>query len=91
VHPRSNDWLGCSANSVGPFAIDSDAGGKVNTPSSGSSAGHAGLATDCVETAFLPAMTFDQDECFGDGSDDCSSRYSPPRPTGMARAAVCGA
>jgi len=76
---------------VGPFGIDSDADDKVNTPSSGPSTCHAGLATDCVETVFLPAMTFDQDECFGDGSDDCSSRYSPPRAPSRWGAAVCGA
>jgi len=78
---------------VGPFGIDSDADDKVNTPSSGPSTCHAGLATDCVETVFLPAMTFDQDECFGDGSD-AGLPLQPVltrAPTGMARAVVSGA
>jgi hypothetical protein len=61
-------WLGCYAVGTGPFGIDSEADGKVNTPSIGSSACALGLSTDCAELAF-GSMTFDQDECKGDGSD----------------------
>jgi hypothetical protein len=62
-------WLGCYVVPGGAEGIDSEPDGKVNTPSVGSSACHTGLLTDCVEVAFTPAMSFDQDECFGDGSD----------------------
>jgi len=64
-----NYWLGCYLVPGGLMGIDSYLDGKVNTPSIGSSACHPGLPTDCVEIAFSPAMSFDQDECFLDGSD----------------------
>ena len=64
-----NYWLGCYVSPVGLYGIDSDPDGKINTPSVGFSACAPGLATDCVQAAFLPVMTFDQDECFLDGSD----------------------
>jgi hypothetical protein len=64
-----NYWLGCYPVPGGLMGIDSDLDGKVNTPSIGFSACHPGLPTDCAQAAFLPVMTFDQDECFLDGSD----------------------
>ena len=64
-----NYWLGCYVSPLGLYGIDSDGDGKVNTPAIGFSACAPGLATDCVQAAFLPVMTFDQDECFLDGSD----------------------
>jgi len=63
-----NYWLGCYVNAIGPFGIDSEPDGKVHTPATGFSACLASLATDCVES-FFPGMTFDQDECYSDGSD----------------------
>jgi hypothetical protein len=64
-----NYWLGCYVVPGGPMGIDSEPDGKVNTPSIGVSACLSGLLTDCTQPAFLPVMTFDQDECFLDGSD----------------------
>ncbi len=64
-----NYWLGCYVAPGGLYGIDSDADGKVNTPAVGFSACLPGAATDCVAAAFLPVKTFDQDECFLDGSD----------------------
>ncbi|MBI5835777.1 MAG: hypothetical protein HZB25_00905 [Candidatus Eisenbacteria bacterium] len=60
-------WLGCYLTPVGPQGIDSEPDGKTNTPAVGMSVCHPGLPTDCVEKAF--GMTFDQDECYADGSD----------------------
>jgi hypothetical protein len=62
-----NFWLGCYGGAAGPFGIDSEPDGKTGSPATGMSACAAGLATDCVEAAF--GMTFDQDECWLDGSD----------------------
>lgn len=62
----SNYWLGCYFNAIGPYGIDNEIDGKTNTPAVGISA-CGGIPTDCIEAAF--GMTFDQDECFGDGSD----------------------
>jgi hypothetical protein len=59
-------WLGCYPTPIGPEGIDSEVDGKTNTPAVGFSA-CASIPTDCVEPAF--GMTFDQDECYGDGSD----------------------
>jgi hypothetical protein len=58
-----NYWLGCYP---GPMGIDSEPDGKTNSPAIGISA-CSQLPTDCIEPAF--GMAFDQDECFGDGSD----------------------
>jgi hypothetical protein len=58
-----NYWLGCYP---GPMGIDTEPDGKTNTPAIGMSA-CSEIPTDCVEPAF--GLTFDQDECFGDGSD----------------------
>src|SRR5207249_158845 len=49
--------------------LDDEPDGKVNTPAVGVSACVPGLATDCVESAFGGAMTFDQDECVTDPVD----------------------
>jgi len=64
--PIPNFWLGCYGNAIGPFGIDSEPDGKTNTPAIGISACTT-IPTDCVEAAY--GMTFDQDECLGDGSD----------------------
>ncbi|MEP7029075.1 MAG: GEVED domain-containing protein [Candidatus Eisenbacteria bacterium] len=62
-----NYWLGCyGAPGVGPSGIDSDPDGKTNQPATGFSA-CGQFPTDCVEAAF--GLTFDQDECYADGSD----------------------
>ena len=61
-------WLGCFGSPGTPGGIDSEPDGKVNTPPVGFSACAPGLPTDCVgATPF--ALTFDQDECAGDGVD----------------------
>ena len=60
-------WLGCYSDATGqPMGLDDDIEGKMNQPSTGMSFCD-GRPTDCVETAY--GLTFDQDECFGDGSD----------------------
>jgi hypothetical protein len=60
-------WLGCYFDALGqPMGVDNDIEGKVNQPAQGSSF-CTNSPTDCVETAY--GLTFDQDECFGDGSD----------------------
>ena len=60
-------WLGCYASATGaPMGIDSEPDGKVNSPPVGSSFCHSGLLTDCVSPF---EGGFDQDECYGDGSD----------------------
>jgi hypothetical protein len=60
-------WLGCYSDALGqPMGIDPDGEGKVNQPAQGNSV-CGNLTTDCVEAAY--GLTFDQDECFGDGSD----------------------
>jgi hypothetical protein len=61
-----NFWLGCYLNAIGFYGIDTEPDGKTNSPAIGVSA-CSGIPTDCVEAAF--GMTFDQDECFADGSD----------------------
>jgi len=48
------------------MGIDHEFEGKMNQPGQNSSACDHG-PTDCVENAY--GLTFDQDECFGDGSD----------------------
>lgn len=63
-------WLGCYTSPLppgGPMGVDTEPDGKVNTPAVGTSGCVTGLLTDCVEAAF--GMTFDQDECYLDGSD----------------------
>lgn len=60
-------WLGCYFDPLGlPMGIERDTEGKVNQPAQGTSV-CANVPTDCVEAAY--GLTFDQDECFGDGSD----------------------
>jgi hypothetical protein len=62
-----NYWLGCYSVPGGFYGIDRDGDGKVNTPSVGFTACTVpGFPTDCMEPA---EGTFDQDECYGDGSD----------------------
>jgi len=62
-----NYWLGCyGLPAIGFSGIDSEPDGKTNQPAIGISACNGG-PTDCVEAAF--GLTFDQDECFADGSD----------------------
>jgi hypothetical protein len=60
----SHYWLGCYFEMSG---IDSESDGKTNSPAIGMSA-CSQLPTDCIQPAF--GMTFDQDECFNDGSDE---------------------
>jgi len=64
-----NFWLGCYVPPVLPglFGVDTELDGKTGSPATGASACGGG-PTDCVETAF-GVMTFDQDECWLDGSD----------------------
>ena len=64
---KPNYWIGCYTSPNGPYGIDSDTNGKVNTPAVGISACDHQTPTDCVEAAW--GMTFDQDECWGDTSD----------------------
>jgi hypothetical protein len=60
-------WLGCYSDANGlPMGIERDSEGKVNQPAVGFSVCDQ-RTTDCVETAY--GLTFDQDECFADGSD----------------------
>jgi hypothetical protein len=62
-----NFWFGCYSAPGGFYGIDRDPDGKVNTPAAGFSACTVpGIATDCMEPL---EGTFDQDECYGDGSD----------------------
>lgn len=62
-----NYWLGCyGLPAIGMSGIDSEPDGKTNSPAVGVSA-CSPIPTDCVEAAY--GMTFDQDECFLDGSD----------------------
>jgi hypothetical protein len=66
-------WLGCYNTNGAQMGIDSEDEARVNQPAQGTS--HCGGGpTDCVETAF--GLTFDQDECYGDGSD--AGLTSPP-------------
>ncbi|MBI1796478.1 MAG: hypothetical protein HYR74_05445 [Candidatus Eisenbacteria bacterium] len=74
VVPSQHYWLGCYGTPAAALGIDSDGDGKVNTPPAGSSTCAAGLATDCVQAAW--GMSFDQDECYGDGSD--AGLLAPP-------------
>ena len=62
-----NYWLGCYTDPSGaPMGVDNEFDGKMNQPAIGISlCDHA--PTDCVEAAF--GLTFDQDECYTDGSD----------------------
>jgi hypothetical protein len=63
-----NFWLGCYGGAPGTeLGLDSESDGKVATPAAGVST-CSGISTDCIETAF-GGMTFDQDECYFDGSD----------------------
>jgi hypothetical protein len=67
--PSTKFWLGCyTSTSVPavPIGIDSDADGKTASPAAGFSF-CGGIATDCIEAAF--GTTYDQDECYADGSD----------------------
>jgi hypothetical protein len=59
-------WLGCYSDPTGRFGIDRESEGKMNQPATGNSFCDGG-PTDCVET--LAGLSFDQDECYGDGSD----------------------
>lgn len=71
----TNFWFGCHGLPGAELGLDGEPDGKVNTPSAGvSSCATPGNATDCVEAAF--GMSFDQDECYADGSDAALS--SPP-------------
>lgn len=58
-------WLGCY---TGPMGIDADPDGKTGFSGSGNSFCNPAVTTDCLFPGFAP-MTFDQDECLGDGSD----------------------
>jgi hypothetical protein len=58
-------WLGCYA---GPMGIDFDPEGKTGLGGSGNSFCNPAITTDCVEPGYAP-LSFDQDECLGDGSD----------------------
>jgi hypothetical protein len=65
----ANYWLGCFATPGGLAGIDSEADGKVSTPSGPSAC--SGIATDGVES-LLP-FSFGQDESRGD--DDAGVPY----------------
>lgn len=69
-----NYWIGCYP---GPMGVDSESDGKVNTPPVGISF-CSGIPTDCVEAIFAPflGLAWDQDECYGDGSD--AGLVAPP-------------
>ena len=69
-----NYWIGCYP---GPMGIDSESDGKVNTPPIGISF-CSSIPTDCVEAALAPfiGLAWDQDECYGDGSD--AGLVTPP-------------
>jgi hypothetical protein len=70
----ANFWLGCYGPPAALFSgIDTDPDGKTNQPAVGFSA-CGPFPTDCVEAAF--GLTFDQDECYADGSD--AGVVSPP-------------
>ncbi|MBI5836760.1 MAG: hypothetical protein HZB25_05925 [Candidatus Eisenbacteria bacterium] len=60
-------WLGCYTSPGGLLGIDREGEGKINSPSVGWSFCLPGATADCVESGF--GLTFDQDECYGDGSD----------------------
>jgi hypothetical protein len=63
----SNYWLGCYTDAAGlVLGVDGDLDGKMNQPAVGLSFCNQ-APTDCVEAAF--GLTFDQDECYADGSD----------------------
>ena len=60
-------WMGCYSDANGqPMGIDFDPEGRMNQPAQGFSF-CGNFPTDCVENAY--GLTFDQDECLGDGSD----------------------
>jgi len=61
-----NYWLGCYVSPIGMLGIDSEVDGKTNSPAVGLSVCSM-IPTDCVEAGF--GLTFDQDECYLDGSD----------------------
>ena len=81
----ANYWLGCYPGSgLGTeMGIDRDPEGKMNQPAVGSSFCDS-RPTDCVETAF--GLTFDQDECYGDGSD--AGLSGPPALTACQSGAI---
>lgn len=56
-------WLGCAI--PGP-SVDSEGDGKVNGTGAGASVCATGVTVDCGEAVFGGAMTFGQDECWGD-------------------------
>ena len=78
-----NYWLGCFSDALGPMGIDREGEGKVNEPAQGLSA-CASEPTDCVQAAF--GLSWDQDECYGDGSD--AGLVSPPTLTVCQPAAL---
>jgi hypothetical protein len=60
-------WLGCYTSATGERrGIDREGEGLTNQPAQGSSFCN-GEASHCAETAY--GLTWDQDECYGDGSD----------------------
>lgn len=59
-------WLGCYSAAGGVLGIDAEVNGKTGSPATGTSVCQP-ITTDCVAAAF--GMTFDQDECYADGSD----------------------
>jgi len=62
-------WLGCYFDAAGQaLGTDRDQEGKVNQPPTGTSF-CTNEGTDCVESAY--GLSWDQDECAGDGSDAC--------------------
>jgi hypothetical protein len=68
IQPPQGFWLGCYSNALGFYGIDSEPYGKTNSPAVGGTVCTVPPSpTDCIEAAF--GMTFDQDECYADGSD----------------------
>jgi len=61
-------WLGCWPGPTGPGGIDSEADGKMNGGVIFSACDNS-ISGDCIESAFSPPRTFDQDECFSDVVD----------------------
>jgi hypothetical protein len=67
-------WFGCAV--PGPSVDATDGDGKVNTTGVGASACASGVTVDCAQTAFGGALTFGQDECYGDADAGIAAAVS---------------
>ena len=65
---QSKFWLGCGPASGLIGGVDSEVNGKVRVlpPAGAKSSCDTTVAVDCSEVAWSGAMTFGQDECYGD-------------------------